>query len=351
MNTNASSDYIEISDSNLLPEKPVVSVHMLAYNHGSYLAEAIEGVIAQKTDFPIELIIGEDCSTDNTRDIALDYQRRYPQLIRVIYSERNVGMLSNYRRVLTACRGEFIGFCEGDDYWHHPNKLQMQVAYLREHPECVVVHSDYDYRVGSRIRRLIMKAEQRHIPVGQAYDLLQHGYSVGTATLLYQAAILKSFEQTPFAVQAYRFGDYSRLLHASRCGEIGYLDESLATYRYMPGSAMNSGPQSTLRLRQSGRQCRLDFIEETGQCPQDNHLIDRKEYRLLYGCAYLAGDMGVFQDAHGWLSQNDPNYQANWKHALRLFIIRSKFLLGLVRVRAYLNWRLGIIRNYERIRC
>jgi len=69
----------------------MVSVEMITYNHGPYLAEAIEGVIAQKTDFPIELVIGEDCSTDNTRDIALDYQRRYPHLIRVIYSDRNVG--------------------------------------------------------------------------------------------------------------------------------------------------------------------------------------------------------------------------------------------------------------------
>lgn len=352
MNTDGNrqlSDPIEISNPELLPAHPVVSVHMLAYNHGPYLAEAIEGVIAQQIDFPIELIIGEDCSTDNTREIALDYQRRYPHLIRLIYSERNVGMLENYRRVMYACLGEYIAFCEGDDYWHHPAKLQMQVAFLREHPECVVVHSDYDYRVGARVRRSIMKTERRHIPVGKAYDLLQEGNWIGTASVLYRSEVLRSFEQTAIAARNYRFGDYSRLLHASLYGEIGYLDQSLATYRYMPGSAMNSGSKSTLSLRQSVRQCRLDFIEETGRIPLDHDLIERQEYRLLYGCAYLAGDIDVFQEVYRWLLQKDPGFLAAWKHPLRLVIMRSRLLLWLVQVRAFVNWRLSILRHYERI--
>ena len=71
---------------------PVVSVLMITYNHGPYIADAIEGVIFQKTDFPIELIIGEDCSTDNTRNIVLEYQRRYPHRSGSYYSDRNVGM-------------------------------------------------------------------------------------------------------------------------------------------------------------------------------------------------------------------------------------------------------------------
>ena len=81
----------EISDPSVMAVKPLVSVLMITYNHGPYIADAIEGVVSQKTDFPMELIIGEDCSTDNTRKIALDYQRRYPETIRVIYSDRNVG--------------------------------------------------------------------------------------------------------------------------------------------------------------------------------------------------------------------------------------------------------------------
>jgi glycosyltransferase involved in cell wall biosynthesis len=136
--------YIEVSDPAVRTLVPVVSVGMITYNHGPYLAEAIEGVIAQKTDFPIELIIGEDCSTDNTREIALDYQRRYPHLIRVIYSEKNVGMMGNFRRMLEACRGEFIALCEGDDYWIDPEKLREQVSVLSRFKNIdITFHSSY----------------------------------------------------------------------------------------------------------------------------------------------------------------------------------------------------------------
>src|SRR4051794_11173124 len=86
---------IEVSDQTLLCAAPLVSVLMITYNHEDYIAEAIEGVLAQKTDFPIELLIGEDCSTDGTPDIVEDYRRRHPHLIRVITSKYNVGVLRN----------------------------------------------------------------------------------------------------------------------------------------------------------------------------------------------------------------------------------------------------------------
>ncbi len=126
---------IEVSDPELMRATPLVSVLMITYNHGPYLAEAIEGVCKQITDFPIELIIGEDCSTDGSRAIALDYQQRYSGVIRVVFSENNVGMHNNFLRVLNLCRGEFIAFCEGDDYWICKNKLQVQVDYLRNRPD------------------------------------------------------------------------------------------------------------------------------------------------------------------------------------------------------------------------
>src|SRR5665647_776349 len=86
---------------------PVASVLMLAYNHGRYIREAIESILQQKTSFPFELIIGEDCSTDDTRKIASDYEHEYPQIVRVITSEKNVGGLENIRRIERSCRGRY----------------------------------------------------------------------------------------------------------------------------------------------------------------------------------------------------------------------------------------------------
>lgn len=126
---------IEQSDPNRLCRNPLVSVHMLTYNHEHYIRQSIEGVLNQKTDFEYELVIGDDASTDRTREICFDYQRRYPEKIRILWSETNqFAVAGNVVRVNVACRGKYIAYCEGDDYWTNPGKLQMQVDAFRVNP-------------------------------------------------------------------------------------------------------------------------------------------------------------------------------------------------------------------------
>lgn len=126
---------IETSDPEKLCKNPVVSVNMITYNHEPYIRQAIEGVMMQKTDFEFELIIGEDCSQDKTREICFEYQKKYPDKIRVLWWHENVSKLGgNSRRVRAHSRGEFIALCEGDDYWIDPLKLQKQVDVMRKHP-------------------------------------------------------------------------------------------------------------------------------------------------------------------------------------------------------------------------
>ena len=130
---------IETSDPGKLCRHPVVSVHMITYNHEPYIRQAIEGVMMQKTDFEFELVIGEDCSTDMTREICFEYQKKYPDKIRVLWSQKNLYRNphpagENGWRVFVHCRGEFIAYCEGDDYWIDPLKLQKQVDVMRRHP-------------------------------------------------------------------------------------------------------------------------------------------------------------------------------------------------------------------------
>jgi glycosyltransferase involved in cell wall biosynthesis len=123
---------------------PLVSVHIITYNQESYVARAIAGALQQQTDFPLEILVGEDCSQDGTRDIVLGYQREHPERIRVITSERNVGALENSNRVLRVCRGKYIAICDGDDYWTDPHKLQKQVDFLEAHPEYGMCCHDVD---------------------------------------------------------------------------------------------------------------------------------------------------------------------------------------------------------------
>jgi glycosyltransferase involved in cell wall biosynthesis len=116
-------------------ETPLVSVAMIAYNVGKFLAEAIESVLVQETGFKVELIIGEDCSTDNTREIALEYQMKYPHVIKVLLPEKNQGLTPNSIATQNACSGKYIALLDGDDFWTDPLKLQKQVEFLEIHPQ------------------------------------------------------------------------------------------------------------------------------------------------------------------------------------------------------------------------
>ncbi len=108
----------------------MLSVVMTTYNHESYLAEAVESVLAQRTTFAVEIVIGEDCSTDATLSVARRYEAEYPECVRVITSAENVGWRKNYRRTIAAARGRYIALLDGDDTFTDSDKLQQQVDML-----------------------------------------------------------------------------------------------------------------------------------------------------------------------------------------------------------------------------
>ena len=129
-------------------KEKLLSVVTITYNHEKFITKTIEGVLMQQVNFPIELILAEDCSTDNTRAICRRYAEQYPELIRLITSESNVGAVANERRAMLAARGKYIAFCEGDDYWTDPLKLQKQVGFLESHPDySVTFHRCKHYNV------------------------------------------------------------------------------------------------------------------------------------------------------------------------------------------------------------
>lgn len=120
------------------PSLPLVSVIIVTYQHQPFIRTAIDSILAQQTDFPIEILISEDDSRDRTREIVLDYQRRYPDTIRLLLSDRNRNDNSVTTRAWTAARGKYIAALDGDDYWTDPRKLQKQVSILERHPDLFV---------------------------------------------------------------------------------------------------------------------------------------------------------------------------------------------------------------------
>jgi glycosyltransferase involved in cell wall biosynthesis len=115
--------------------QPLVSVIVLVYNHEKYIADALDGILMQKVNFDYEIVLGEDCSTDKSREIIFKYAQKYPDKFNLILHEHNIGAIANQMAALSACTGKFIAFCEGDDYWTDPWKLHKQVNFLEENPE------------------------------------------------------------------------------------------------------------------------------------------------------------------------------------------------------------------------
>jgi glycosyltransferase involved in cell wall biosynthesis len=124
--------------------EPVVSVSMCTYQHERFIAQAIEGVLMQQTSFTVQLVLGEDFSTDGTRAICESYAAKYGDRIKLLPSDKNLGQSENLLRTLKACTGKYLASCEGDDFWTDPYKLQKQVDFLEANPEYVLCFHQVD---------------------------------------------------------------------------------------------------------------------------------------------------------------------------------------------------------------
>ena len=130
---------MEISKTN---QTPLLSILCITYNHEKSISKAINSFLKQEASFDFEIVIGEDCSTDKTLEIIFEFQKNHPEIIKIIKSENNVGVVENFRRTLAACRGKYIALCEGDDYWNDPKKIQTQVSFLEKNPNYVLTYHD-----------------------------------------------------------------------------------------------------------------------------------------------------------------------------------------------------------------
>lgn len=118
--------------------RPLVSVLMLAWEHGPYIRQAIESVLAQQSPYRFELLIGEDASNDDTLVVCEQYQARFPNVVKVLAASENIGMHRNFARLWERAAGEYIAFCEGDDYWCDGAKIARQVDFLRSNTDCTL---------------------------------------------------------------------------------------------------------------------------------------------------------------------------------------------------------------------
>lgn len=202
----------------------MISVLMITYNHEKFIHEAIEGVVRQKVSIPIELVIGEDFSTDETRKICEWYQQRYPEIIKLLPSEKNYGMQDNFIRTYLSCSGSFIALCEGDDYWVDEYKLQKQLDFLEKNKTCIATfHNSLVIEDGKTIGVVY----KEHIGNITMKDLF-YGKYMKTNTLmfrnLFSPSVEKVIDDTTLGMFLLDNGGYAH-----------YIKETMSAYRIHEG--------------------------------------------------------------------------------------------------------------------
>lgn len=177
--------------------KPVVSVCCVTYNHEDYISDAMDGFLMQETDFPFEIVVRDDCSTDKTAKIIKEYTNKYPNIIKPIYELENQfskgvrPMPEVYKKAV----GEYFALCEGDDYWIDPMKLQKQVNLLQAHSEAVMSVAYTDVYEDSNNNLTFVETYSGNDKTLQGFEEIKK-YYFHTSTYVIKADILKKVIKT-----------------------------------------------------------------------------------------------------------------------------------------------------------
>lgn len=253
----------------------MVSVWMVTYNHGAYIRKAIESVMMQKTTFPFKLYIGEDCSTDDTAAICIEYKNKFPEKIELFLNPKNLGASLNAMQVYDACfnsGAKYIALLDGDDYWSDPLKLQKQVDALEIRPDCSICFTNLATLIESEqkfVQNCLKINPTRTLDV---YDLTKQ--YIYTSTVLFRNKIKK----LPDWMLGNIGGDTTLFLLLSEDGSKAFfLPEETTVYREHTGgifSGRNSFPY------EKRKQIELGMVHMIG-CWMNHFGNDQKLYSIF----------------------------------------------------------------------
>lgn len=259
---------------------------MTTYNQQALVAQAIEGVLLQKTDFPIELHIGDDASTDDTGRICEEYAENYPSVIRYHRRSQNLGMMENLIATLAECEGDYIAICEGDDYWIDESKLQIQYNLLESDPRLSFsAHNHYILKKGK------LAEAYKELPDGvwvmDANDYMRNPHFQTASYFFRRQAVPESFPEWYHDVLA---GDHFLVLLIAERGNIGFINKRMSVFRTYDSSV--TGIQGPLRIKENFvRHLRIFDHETEGRYAKTiKEVIDRWElvYKVYEPIGYFA---------------------------------------------------------------
>ncbi len=282
---------------------PLVSVSITAFNAEKLLPRAVDSVLRQRIDFPIEIVIADDCSKDSTLHIARNYQERNPGVVRVVERSRNLGIQRNTYETLNECRGKYIAWLDSDDYWTDPEKLTVQVQALEADPTIsVCCHFVRWVTPEGEVTR----EKYPSIPAGRygLEEVLRHNF-VPTPSVIFRNGIQRSLPPWYFELES--LSDWPIWVLAALEGDVLLLERVMADYVLAPGSSMTSRGELFW--------CRMDaeFYEKI------ESIVPARWHRLV------RAEKGKRYESMAWLLRKQGEFRASRLAALKAF--RSPTLL------------------------
>ena len=222
----------------------LISVIVCAYNQEDTIGRTLDSILSQKCHLPIEIVIGEDCSTDRTLAVCQQYQEQHPDTIRILANKPNKGLVRNYFDCLCACRGKYIADCAGDDFWIDNQKLEQESRILEQDEGVGIVHTDwlrYDERTG---RQSSPEGEGGEVAL---VDILmpKERPAIHLCTSLYRYDwVRQAMHDYPqfFDPDTYQCEDVQIAFFLARMGKVAYIDKP--TLAYTCGNSSISNPNN-----------------------------------------------------------------------------------------------------------
>lgn len=208
-----------------------VSVLVITYNHADYIKQTLDGILAQETDFDFEIVVGDDASTDGTKEILQEYDKKYPGRFNMILNEKNLGPAiypgkNNFVATLLACKGKYIASCDGDDYWSDKTKLQLQADIMDNNQDVGICYHQVSEINDSNEEILISNEGDKEF---STFEDIFNGWSMRTASIMHRRELIVPIPPSLFKANA---GDYIMQLWALRNGLKAYfIPKVMAVYR------------------------------------------------------------------------------------------------------------------------